>query len=114
LFDWGGPQGMYHGWGGYSPTDGATIGGALGAQIVGLLAITAWSGIVLGLFFTAMKHLGFLRVSEETEDLGMDAKEFSPARPYSNPHEDAYMSPKPQGQNMAMQGDAKKDDTVYM
>ena len=24
----------YHGWGGYSPTDGATIGGALAAQVV--------------------------------------------------------------------------------
>ena len=49
---------------------------------VGAIAIAAWSGIVLGLFFQAMKKLGFLRVSEETEDLGLDAKEFSPSRPY--------------------------------
>ena len=51
---------------------------------VGLLAIAVWSGVVLGLFFQAMKKCGFLRVSEETEDLGLDAKEFSPARPYPN------------------------------
>ena len=51
---------------------------------VGLIAIALWSGIVLSLFFKAMKKLGFLRVSEETEDLGLDAKEFSPARPYSH------------------------------
>ena len=29
-----------------------------------------------------MKKMGFLRVSEDTEDLGLDAKEFSPARPW--------------------------------
>ena len=55
---------------------------ALWHRQVGGLAIAAWSGIVLGLFFQAMKKLGFLRVSEDTEDLGLDAKEFSPSRPY--------------------------------
>jgi Amt family ammonium transporter len=110
LFDWGGPNGKYHGWGGYSPTDGATIGGALAAQVVGLLAIAGWSGIILGCFFQGMKKIGFLRVSEECEDLGLDAKEFSPARPYSNPHEDPYMSPKPS----AAGGGNKADDAVFM
>jgi Amt family ammonium transporter len=93
LFDWGGPNGKYHGWGGYSPTDGATIGGALAAQVVGGISIALWSGIVLSLFFKAMKKLGFLRVSEETEDLGLDAKEFSPARPYSSPEVSATYTP---------------------
>ena len=51
---------------------------------VGLLAIAGWSGIILGCFFMGMKKIGFLRVSEECEDLGLDAKEFSPARPYSH------------------------------
>ena len=51
---------------------------------VGLLAIAGWSGIILGCFFQGMKKIGFLRVSEECEDLGLDAKEFSPARPYSH------------------------------
>jgi len=59
-----------------------------------------------------MKKAGFLRVSEETEDLGLDAKEFSPARPYSNPHEDAYMSPKPNAGGV--QGAGKQEDAVFM
>jgi len=71
-----------------------------------------WSGVVLGLFFQAMKKCGFLRVSEETEDLGLDAKEFSPARPYSNPHEDAYMSPKARGTGANIV--ATQDDNVFM
>jgi hypothetical protein len=57
-----------------------------------------------------MKKIGFLRVSEECEDLGLDAKEFSPARPYSSPHEDPYMSPKPS----AAGGGNKADDAVFM
>ena len=57
---------------------------ALWRSQVGGISIALWSGIVLSLFFKAMKKLGFLRVSEETEDLGLDAKEFSPARPYSH------------------------------
>jgi hypothetical protein len=68
---------------------------------------------VLGLFFQAMKKLGFLRVSEDTEDLGLDAKEFSPSRPYSSPHEDPYMSPKARGTGVNVDI-AKQDDTVFM
>ena len=138
----------YHAWGGYSPTEGATLAGGIAAQVVGIFAIGAWSAIVLTMVpagelseawhtrfgmtskisrnqlksllstegsilrcatrhtklwvsygsdccvccpltwrpsaqcFFAMKKMGFLRVSEDTEDLGLDAKEFSPARPW--------------------------------
>ena len=34
LFDWGAPKGFYHAWGGFSPTDGATLGGGLLVQLV--------------------------------------------------------------------------------
>ena len=37
----------YHAWGGYSPTEGATLAGGIAAQVVGIFAIGAWSAIVL-------------------------------------------------------------------
>ena len=49
LFDWGAPKGFYHAWGGFSPTDGATIGGGILVQVVGILAIAAWTAITLTL-----------------------------------------------------------------
>ena len=49
LFDWGVPQQKWHGWGGFSPTDGATLGSGLAANVAGIFAIMAWSGTLLGL-----------------------------------------------------------------
>merc|ERR1719271_4468 len=83
LFDWGVPKGNYHAWGGFSPTDGAQLGGGILVQVVGILAISAWTAIMLTLVFTAMKKTGFLRVSSDLEDVGLDAAEFSPAKPYT-------------------------------
>ena len=34
----------WNGWGGFSPTDGATLGSGLLANFVGIIAIFAWSG----------------------------------------------------------------------
>jgi Amt family ammonium transporter len=83
LFDWGVPKGNYHAWGGFSPTDGAQLGGGILVQVVGILAISAWTAIMLTLVFMAMKKTGFLRVSSDLEDVGLDAAEFSPAKPYT-------------------------------
>jgi Amt family ammonium transporter len=82
LFDWGVPKGNYHAWGGFSPTDGATLGGGLLVQCVGVLAIAAWTAITLVIVFLGMKKLGLLRVSNDVEDVGLDAAEFTPAKPY--------------------------------
>merc|ERR1719181_1331481 len=98
LFDWGVPQGNYHAWGGMSPTDGASIGGGILVQVVGILAIGAWTGIMLFLVFFGMKKAGFLRVSSDLEDVGLDAAEFSPAKPYQAGvmgADSVAMSPKP-------------------
>merc|ERR1719258_791302 len=51
LFDWGVPNGKYHAWGGFSPTDGATLGGGLLVQVVAILAIAAWTSITLVIVF---------------------------------------------------------------
>ena len=49
LFDWGVPRQNWHGWGGFSPTEGATLGSGLAANVAGVFAIMAWSGTLLGL-----------------------------------------------------------------
>ena len=49
LFDWGVPRNNWHGWGGFSPTEGATLGSGLAANVTGVVAIMAWSGILLAL-----------------------------------------------------------------
>merc|ERR1712164_133027 len=59
---------------GYEPA-GVFYGGngkLLGAQIVGILVITAWVGTMLGGFFFLMKKLNLLRTSVEEENLGLD------------------------------------------
>jgi len=78
LFDWGGPDGAYHAWGGFSRTEDATIADGLLANFVGILAIVAWSGLLLGLVICGLGRLGFLRVGAEHEATGLDHAEFEP------------------------------------
>jgi Amt family ammonium transporter len=47
-------------------------GKLLGAQIVGVLVITAWVGTMLGAFFMLMKKMNLLRTTVEEETLGLD------------------------------------------
>jgi Amt family ammonium transporter len=59
---------------GYEPA-GVFYGGngkLLGAQIVGILVITAWVGTMLGGFFFLMKKMNLLRTTVEEENLGLD------------------------------------------
>jgi Amt family ammonium transporter len=46
------------------------------AQIVYMLAILAWVGGLMGIFFTALKFAGVLRVSPEVEAAGVDASHY--------------------------------------
>merc|ERR1719506_159534 len=78
LFDWGVPRNNWHGWEGFSPTEGATLGSGLAANVTGVVAIMAWSGILLALVFLGLKATGFLRISQEAEEEGLDLHEFSP------------------------------------
>merc|ERR1719359_1775471 len=78
LFDWGVPQQKWHGWGGFSPTDGATLGSGLLANVLGIFVIMAWSGSMLTIVFMGLKATGFLRIPKEAEEEGLDLHEFSP------------------------------------
>merc|ERR1719201_1260636 len=78
LFDWGVPRNNWHGWSGFSPTEGATLGSGLAANVTGVVAIMAWSGILLALVFLGLSKTGFLRISQEAEEEGLDLHEFSP------------------------------------
>merc|ERR1719284_156931 len=57
---------------------GEKAGRLLGAQIVGLLFIIGWVGILSGLFFAISKKFGVLRLSYTDEILGGDIHYFGP------------------------------------
>jgi Amt family ammonium transporter len=78
LFDWGVPQGNWHGWNGFEPKEGATIGGGVAANLAGIGAILAWSGSLLTIVFLCLKKMNFLRIPKEAEEVGLDLFEFSP------------------------------------
>lgn len=50
-----------------------------------LAQIIAWSGTIAAITFAVLKWWGALRVDEETEDMGMDAKSHSPPKAYALP-----------------------------
>jgi Amt family ammonium transporter len=80
IFDWG-PGKQYHAWYGFEPTPDATKAGGLAANVVGIIAIMAWSGSMLTVIFSALKALNLLRISEEAELLG-DEMKFAPQAAY--------------------------------
>ncbi len=53
-------------------TGGSTGGKQIGIQLLGVLAIAAWTCILSGMLFGALKAGGMLRVSAESEEKGMD------------------------------------------
>jgi len=83
LFDWGGPDGAYHAWGGFARTEGATIADGLLANFVGGIVIMLWSGSVLAAVFLLLRRFGFLRVDEAHEDAGLDDAKFCPKAAYN-------------------------------
>lgn len=89
LFDWGyAPH--FNGWGGFSCTtgeDGAcaddAFGKAFAANIVGLICIIAWVAGTSLCVFLPLKFAGFLRASDEIQDVGLDQAKHSPAKAYA-------------------------------
>ena len=45
--------------------------------------IILWSGALSGITFFVLKRTGFLRISEEVEDAGMDSHHHSPPKAYA-------------------------------
>ena len=60
-------------WGGLAT--GIFGGHALGVQIVGSLAISAWAFVTMLIIFLILKSIGILRVSAEEEQAGLDVSE---------------------------------------
>jgi Amt family ammonium transporter len=60
-------------WGGIAT--GIFGGHALGAQIIGSIAIPLWAFVTMFIFFAVLKSMGMLRVSREEELMGLDIVE---------------------------------------
>jgi Amt family ammonium transporter len=84
LFDWGRGFDHVHGFLGWDcmseMKDDGTMGCMTGvggqlvvANLVMLLAITAWSGTLSAIIFTLLRVFGFLRATNDNQDEGMDA-----------------------------------------
>ncbi|CAE8635382.1 unnamed protein product [Polarella glacialis] len=89
-FDWGATYGNYHGWNGWScmtlpdgSCDTHLRGHAMEAQLVFVLAVMGWAGTLSGLTFFILHKTGRLRIDDDTEEMGLDAKQHSPAKAYS-------------------------------
>eukprot|EP00438_Fugacium_kawagutii_P034068 Skav205989 [mRNA] locus=scaffold2084:42327:45402:+ [translate_table: standard] len=102
LFDWGKGVDTFHGWSGfgcmeYDEDSGKSgcqtgIGGtAIGVQFIMVLCIVVWAGALSGIGFFVLNKTGFLRISEEVEEVGMDTHHHSPPKAYNMGEE--YKSP---------------------
>jgi Amt family ammonium transporter len=78
FFDWGVPNGKFHGWGAHTPTEGMTFGDAFTCAITFLALNIAWTGSLMVLLFGGLGSAGMLRASVAAENEGFDAHEFSP------------------------------------
>jgi Amt family ammonium transporter len=78
FFDFGVPNGTYHGWGAHSPTPDYSMGDAFTCAITFLALNFVWTGSLLGLTFYGLGAGGLLRVSLDAEKEGLDEHEFSP------------------------------------
>jgi Amt family ammonium transporter len=72
-----------------------TLTTSIFAQLVGIVVITLWSGILSFVMFTIIAKLGLLRVDQHHEEMGIDLAEFSPKNAY-NQKSDAF-SPSKEG-----------------
>lgn len=84
LFDWGNDFNHWHGASGWTNSH-ANNGTVIGANVLMIIGIITWSGITATVTFTLIKWCGGLRIDEETEKVGMDAKSHSPAKAYVLP-----------------------------
>jgi Amt family ammonium transporter len=93
LFDMGNGFDTFHGWSGFSCMtetldDGTVVcqegiwGKAFGVQILLVIMVVLWAGTLSTLIFLGLKLTGFLRISEEVEELGLDAAKHSPTKAY--------------------------------
>eukprot|EP00435_Cladocopium_sp_Y103_P002205 s8024_g1.t1 len=92
LFDWGKELNQFHGWSGWTcmtAGGGCRVddpnGKVVAANLLMILCIIVWAGSSAAVTFTLIKWCGGLRIDEETEEMGMDAKSHSPPKAYVLP-----------------------------
>jgi len=90
LFDWGKGFDHVHAWSGFDcmrDDDGDCLKGVggqlLAANIVEIIAITAWVVTCSTILFVSLRLLGFLRASDEAQEEGMDSAKHSPDHAYA-------------------------------
>jgi len=89
LFDWGKGMDYFNGWSGFTCTEGADgcykdgWMSAFGAQVVGILCIASWVAVWSTIILLPLRLLGFLRASEEIQEMGMDVAKHSPSKAYA-------------------------------
>ncbi|CAL4140037.1 unnamed protein product, partial [Meganyctiphanes norvegica] len=72
---------------------GEHSGQTLGWNLAGALSITVWTGAISVVMFGSLKYFGWLRVSQEIEEKGLDlAKHGEAAYPAKAWHEEQYMN----------------------
>jgi len=109
-FDWGNTKNHFHGWSGFDCMTDAVTGecadnlrnSAMEANLLMIAAIVGWAGTLSGLTFFVLMKTGMLRIDEDSEEMGMDAKAHSPSRAYSY----AGHSPKAQAPAPVVKDDA--------
>ena len=52
----------------------------LGSQMIGTIAVLGWTVVTSGLVFLALSKSGTLRISEESEKMGVDAAQNEPSK----------------------------------
>merc|ERR1712048_866048 len=53
------------------------------ANIVEVLAITGWVGVLSALIFVPLRLVGLMRADDVTQDIGMDVAKHSPSKAYT-------------------------------
>jgi len=54
----------------------------LGVNIAMILCILLWAGVFSGVIFFLLKQFAFLRIDDDTENMGIDERAHSPGKAY--------------------------------
>jgi Amt family ammonium transporter len=109
IFDFGNfMPGPVHAWNGFSPYEKGGFGDLMLAQVVGVIAIVAWTGAWLTMVFYGLKMAGLLRITAHQEEMGLDADEFEVKEAYS-PR--AVKSPSPFTETKKVSNGCVRDET---
>ena len=86
----------------------------LGIQLLGFLAVAAWSAVTMGCFFTILKKVNFLRAEAADELAGLDSSEHGLPSAYADfaPAVEKYTAYAPEGGIAAVTGTVPAAEAV--